>query len=284
MKLAIAAPWLVFLFSQSLPAEALENPFTPKPVQVQRLDMARTQVLAAKVLPLWRTDVVAPADGWIRTVVVDVGKRVHKDSTLVTLAVAGKSAAPPSRPLKVDAPFDGVVVARMVSPGSYLRQGAVLLTLVADEKMRVRASMTEKDSLTVREGAKASFEVEHFPGVEFEGQASAIAPWIDPSTHLREVECIVPNPEHRLVAGMAGRMSLQIEIRAKVLVVPREAVMVQKNEVYVFVVRDGKARKVKLGVGLEDRSNLEVREGLAEGDWIVLNPQFAKEGMPIPLS
>jgi hypothetical protein len=281
MKLAVGVSLLGLVFSPSLLAGSLENPFAARPVQVLRQDMARTQVLAAKLLPWWRTDIKAPTDGWIRSVVADVGSRVRKDSALVTLAATGKSGSPPSKPLKVEAPFDGAVIARMVSLGSYVRQGEALLTLVDDGKMRVHAAMTEKDSLLLREGEKIKVEMEQVPARVFECPARPLAPWIDPITRLREVECTVENSDHLLLAGMTGRMSVPIEVHADVLVVPRDAIMQQKGETYVFAVRDGRARKVKLTLGLQDLSSAEVREGVAEGEWVLVNPQYAKEGMLI---
>jgi multidrug efflux pump subunit AcrA (membrane-fusion protein) len=279
MKLAVGVSLLGLVFSPILLAGSLENPFAARPVQVLRQDMARTQVLAAKLLPMWRTDIKAPMDGWIRSVVADVGSRVRKDSALVTLAATGKSGAPPSKPLKVEAPFDGAVLARMVSLGAYVRQGEVLLTLVDDRKMRVHVAMTEKDSLLLREGEKVKVEMEHLPGQAIECPASPLAPWIDPATHLREMECIADNSDHLLVAGMTGRMTVPVEVHANVLVVPRDAIMQQKGEAYVFAIRDGRARKVKITLGLQDLSSAEVREGVAEGDWVLVNPQYAKEGM-----
>jgi multidrug efflux pump subunit AcrA (membrane-fusion protein) len=281
MKLALGLSWLGLLFSPNLLAGSLENPFTARPVQVRRQDMARTQVLAARLAPMWRTDIKAPVDGWVRAIAADIGSRVRKDAAVVMLAAAGKPGTPPPRPLKIEAPFDGAVIARAVALGAYVRQGEVLLTLVDDQKMRVHAAMTEKDSLQVRDGEKVTVQLEQLPERAFAGRTSPLAPWLDPVTHLRDIECIIDNPEHLLVAGMTGRMTVPILVHENVLVVPRDALMQQKGEASVFAVRDGSARKVRVGLGLEDGVNVEIREGLADGDWVLVNPQYAKEGMPV---
>lgn len=281
MRVPIGVFLAGFCFSPCLLAGSLENPFAARPVQVRRQDLTRTLVLAATVKPLWQTDVTAPADGWIRAVSADIGKRVRRDGALATLAAAGKPGAPPARPIKVEAPFEGVVIARMASIGAFVRQGEVLFTCLDDEKMRARAFVQEKDSVLLREGAKVFLQPEHFPGLTYEGQLTSIVPRIDPVTHMREVESILPNADRRLVAGMVGQLSVTVDIRHDVLVVPREALLLQKNETYVFAVREGRARRVRITVGSENKTGVEAREGLAEGDWILVNPQLVREGTAI---
>jgi hypothetical protein len=68
-----------------------------------------------------------------------------------------------------------------------------------------------------------------------------------------------------------------------VLVVPRESLVVEKSEIYVFAVREGRARKVKILPGVSGQSLVEVHEGLTEGEYILVNPQYVKEGMPVTL-
>jgi len=278
MRLPIGVFLAGLCFSPCLLAGSLENPFAARPIQVRRQDLNRTLVLPATVKPLWRTDVTAPADGWVRTVSADIGNRVHREGTLATLAAAGKPGARPAQPIKVGAPFEGLVIARMASIGAFVRQGEVLFTCLDDDKMRVKGFVPEKDSVLLREGAKVLLQVEPLPGVLFEGQLTSIVSWIDPATHMREVESILPNPDRQLVAGMAGQLKIVVDLRHNVLVVPREALMVQKNDTYVFAVRDGRARRVKIAVGAEDKTGVEALEGLAEGEWILVNPAGVKEG------
>jgi multidrug efflux pump subunit AcrA (membrane-fusion protein) len=283
MKPATYALAVGLLFSPVILAGVHANPFAPRPVTVRRQDFVSPRTLLGTLAPLWRADVAAPADGWIRSVTTDVGKRVAKDEPLATLAPVAKAGASATKPMTITAPLDGVVVTRAVSLGSYVHQGQPLFTVADDTKMRVRASLLEKDCLLVREGDKTTVEVELLPSKVFEGQVSAVLPWIDPATRQREIECLVANPDRLLIAGMTGKLIIPIELRKNVLVVPREALMREKGQASVFVVREGRARKVKILLGLEEKPLFEVRDGLSDGDVVLVNPQFAKDGMPITL-
>ena len=282
MKLAIVSLLVGVSLPSTLLAGALENPFAQRPVQVRRQDIISTHPVTATLSPQWRAEIAAPADGWLRAI-VDIGRRIEKNGALATIAPLAKPGASQTRAIALTAPFDGVVTARLASLGSYVRQGQMLLAFTSDENMRVRASLSEKDSVLVREGAKAELEVESLPGRVFESKVSAVVSWIDPASHLRDVECIVANAEHLLVPGMASKLSIPKEIRRNVLVVPRESLVVEKSEIYVFAVREGRARKVKILPGVSGQSLVEIHEGLTEGEYILVNPQYAKEGMPVTL-
>jgi hypothetical protein len=277
-----AVTWAGMLENPFAGQAPLENPFALRPVQVRRQDIASMDFVNVTLSPQWVAELAAPAEGWLRTI-VDIGKRVDKYDTLVTLAPVGKPGAAPGRVTLVSAPFAGVVTARRASLGSYVRQAEPLLVLVSDASMRARAALAERDSLLVREGAKAELEVDVLPSRLFVGEVSAVVPWIDPASRLRELECTFPNADRALVAGMAGKLGIPKEIRRNVLVVPRDSLMVEKSDLFVFAVRQGRARKVKIQPGISDKFLVEVRDGVAEGEFVLVNPQSAKEGMAIPL-
>ncbi len=282
MKLALMMLVATCSLSATTWAGPLENPFALRPVQARRQDIASTDFLNASLLPQWVAEMAAPAEGWLRAI-ADGGQRVEKNAALVTIAPVGKPGAAPARPTVVLAPFAGVVTARRASLGSYVRQGQILLVFVHDATMRARASLSEKDSALVREGAKAELEVGSLPGRAFSGEVAAVVPWIDPVSHLREIECRFPNPDRLLVAGMASKLGIPKEIRRNVLAVPRESLIVEKNGIHVFVVREGRAHKAKIETGVSDKSLVEVRDGLVEGEFVLVNPQSAREGMPVTL-
>jgi hypothetical protein len=86
-----------------------------------------------------------------------------------------------------------------------------------------------------------------------------------------EVEVTCRIPSHRKVfAGLPGKMSVLTDQAAKVVVVPLSAVLGQTGNGMVTVVGKGnkpELRKVKLG--LNDGSQIEIKEGLEAGEQIL---------------
>jgi multidrug efflux pump subunit AcrA (membrane-fusion protein) len=98
------------------------------------------------------------------------------------------------------------------------------------------------------------------------------------------VRCTVP-PEVRVFPGLAAQMVIAGGVAENVLTVPVTAVegTSESGNVY-FVLDDGSTEQRPVVLGLNDGINVEVKEGLAEGDLVL---QFipgapADAGVPMP--
>jgi len=75
-----------------------------------------------------------------------------------------------------------------------------------------------------------------------------------------------------LKPGFEIEVEIIIDARDNVLRVPESAVFSHGDGHAVFVVRDGSAALVPVAVGLRGEEWVEVREGLAEGDEVIVDP------------
>ncbi len=87
-------------------------------------------------------------------------------------------------------------------------------------------------------GVAAEVTVDAFPGEEFTGQVSRVAPVFDPATRTAQMEIEVPNPGFRLKPGMYARVRLTVERRPDALTVPRNAVVDMDGKRGVFLVSE----------------------------------------------
>lgn len=129
----------------------------------------------------------------------------------------------------VRSPVDGVVIARNVDVGQTVAaslQSPILFTIAQDlKRMQVEVNVDEADIGRIRDGLRASFTVDSFPGRSFPGQVRQVrkAPKEVASVITYTVVVSTQNPDLRLLPGMTANVTFQIERRADVVMIPNTA-------------------------------------------------------------
>jgi RND family efflux transporter MFP subunit len=135
----------------------------------------------------------------------------------------------------IPSPVDGFVGKRYLDPGAFVNPNAPVASVVDIRTVRLVANLVERDVKRVRAGTPATVEVDAFPGEQFTGKVSRVAPVFDPATRTAEMEIEVPNPGFRLKPGMYARVNLTVDTRANALTVPRNAIVTVEGREGVFV-------------------------------------------------
>jgi RND family efflux transporter MFP subunit len=179
--------------------------------------------------------------------------------------------------LTVRAPIAGIVSRRHVNAGDVVSPGGELYTIIDPRSMRLEASVPSEQIGTVRVGAPVTFEVRGYPGQTFEGRIERLSPAADPVTRQVPIFVAIPNTQGRLVAGLFAEGRVTKESK-NALVVPVAAVTEKGGAAWVMRVRDGKAERVDVTIGLRDEQTerVEIASGLSEGDLLLLG---AAQGM-----
>ncbi len=179
----------------------------------------------------------------------------------------------------IRSPIDGTVLQMAAQQGETLAAGlsAPTLIVVADlNRLQVDAFVDETDIGKVRLGQPADVTVDAFPHHKFKGHVFKIASGstIQQGVVTYDVSIAIDNSKGRLKPDMTADVTIQTGTRPNVLLVPSEAVKVgtKGSTVSVLVTKDGKKaiepRRVKTGGS--DGVNTEIRDGLKEGDTVVL--------------
>jgi membrane fusion protein, multidrug efflux system len=175
------------------------------------------------------------------------------------------------RSTTVTAPFSGVVSERPVSAGDVVQPGTALFTVVDPSSMRLEASVPAEQLASIRIGVPVDFTVSGYPGRQFVGRITRINPTADPTTRQVRIYVSIPNEGRALVGGLFanGRMSTATKMG---LVVPQSAVDARGSIPSVMRVKQGKAEKVQVQIGLTDKTSetIEVLSGLQAGDTLLL--------------
>jgi RND family efflux transporter MFP subunit len=175
----------------------------------------------------------------------------------------------------VMSPIDGFVSRRNLDPGGFAGAATVILTVVDLDTVRMVGNLVEKGFKKVTAGVAAIVQVDTFPGEDFSGRVSRVAPVFDPATRTAQMEIEIPNPGFRLKPGMYARVRLTVERRPDALTVPRNAVVDLEGKRGVFLVEDQIAKFHEVQTGLSDGERIEILDGLAEGQRVITTGALA---------
>lgn len=170
----------------------------------------------------------------------------------------------------IKAPFAGVVGLRNVSVGSYVRPGDVITTL--DDIMVLNGDFTvpERWLGVLKPGLQLAVEVAAYPNEKFAGKVASVDTRVDPATRAVTVRAELENRDGRLRPGMLMSVSLLVSER-EALSVPESALVSQGDRRFVFRIGDeNKAERIEVKTGLVMPGQVEILEGLVEGDRIVV--------------
>lgn len=182
---------------------------------------------------------------------------------------------------EIRAPYDGVISVRYVKRDQYVSPGTALFRIYAADPLLCRVRVPEKDLTRLAVGQTARLTVEAFADQRFEGRVQRIRPAVDAATGTVTVTVEVRS-QGRLRPGMFASVAVATNHRRGVVVIPRDALVLDAIGDVVFVVADGVAqrREVELGVRSDDR--IEVRAGLDPGDrLVVLGQDGLADGTPV---
>jgi membrane fusion protein (multidrug efflux system) len=172
--------------------------------------------------------------------------------------------------MSIRAPFDGVLGARLVSPGDRVSKNTGLVRIDAVKRLRLSFSVPEMAVTAMRVGSPVEIAVGPWPGERFHGAVYFVAPTLDPANRRLLLKAWVPNPDRRLRPGLFANIRLEVAHRDAALVVPEAAVAYDAEGPFVWRVgADHTAERVAVELGVRRDGRVEVNGGLAVGDRIV---------------
>jgi membrane fusion protein (multidrug efflux system) len=183
---------------------------------------------------------------------------------------------------QVRAPFAGKLGFRRVSEGAYLQPGAVITTLDDLSLIKLDFTIPEGWLSEVHAGMAIGARTSAWPGEVFPGTVTVVETRLDPRTRSATVRAELPNGDRKLRPGML----LQVTVErgdAPVLQIPEEALIPLDERQFVMQVGDDSvARRVQITTGRRRVGHVEVLDGLAPGDRVVVEGIMrVRDGAPV---
>jgi HlyD family secretion protein len=198
----------------------------------------------------------------------------------------------------IRSPMDGVVTALNVEKGETAIvgtmnfAGSVLLVIGDLSELVAEAEVAESEVVGIALGQAAQVRVDALPDLTMEGRVVEIG-----SSGIRQADVVkfrvkvaLDRPDPRVRPGMTARVEITTARAEGVLAVAQQAVQTrwldssgkevtrregdasQREVSAVYLFRDGKAARREVKTGIHDELWVEVREGLSEGDTVIMGP------------
>jgi multidrug efflux system membrane fusion protein len=252
-------------------------------------NLARDQAQVIKAQADVERAVALKAKNFVAEAAVETA-RAAADSAAATVK-ADRAAADLAR-LQLDyatvsAPFDGVVGARLVFPGSSVIANNTALAVVNRVRpLLVRFDVPEKYLPRLRAGmAKGKYAgaAISLPGGDksaaVTGEVRFLDNAVDPTTGTIQMKALLANEDEKLTPGQFVNISLALETLSQVVTVPTEAVQQGPEGTFLYVVAADETvqvRKVAIAAtqGAQGKQVAAVKEGLAGGEIVVTDGQL----------
>jgi len=170
----------------------------------------------------------------------------------------------------IRAPFEGIIVERLIEFGQTVKPTDSLLRLADLHPLRARIYPPEIEALHLKTGQQTTLVLDSQKTVSFHGVVSMISPVVDRDTGTVKVTIDVVNPPAVVKAGSFVRVSLAVETHLDAILAPKQSLLQDELTPSLFVVKEGKAKKVPVSLGFEHDGWVEIQEGIQVEDVVVV--------------
>lgn len=180
------------------------------------------------------------------------------------------------------APAAGILAEIIIKPGEYVTPQDVVLKYISDKGTNFEVDVPEKDVQRLKTGMAVKITVDSYPGKEFLGTLTDIAPTVRERTRTTTIKIDVDNAEGLLRSGMFGRGIIILKEYKDVVLVPTDSVVSLNETTFLVpvVAPDGTTpgeglilmRPVQTGDKLSNDKTV-ILQGLALGELVVSETQ-----------
>lgn len=217
-------------------------------------------------------------------------KRMMEGSDYAKLAAIGVGAGSYEDilamiPADITASVSGTVDSITVSAGDYIEAGTAIATLIGNDNLIVKASISENAIGDIAVGQAVIITGNGFSGREYSGVVESIAPiatkqYIGAAQDtVVDVKIRFSDADSAIRAGYSAKVKILTSEQKHVGVLPYEAVMEDENGgEYVYVFSGGLAVKREVKTGLELGAGVQVVDGVNGDDKILTAPENITDG------
>lgn len=170
----------------------------------------------------------------------------------------------------ITAPFAGVLGFRQVSDGALVTPGTVIAVLDDTSTIKLDFTVPEVLLATLSAGQSITAKSIAYPDTNFSGIVSSVGSRVDPVTRAVTVRADVPNPDGLIKPGMLMSVELMTRPRQTIAIPELSLIQVGMRQSVFRINADDTVEQVPVRTGARRRGDVEVLEGLAAGDRIVL--------------
>jgi len=169
----------------------------------------------------------------------------------------------------VRSPISGVISMRYVKAGNMVTTDQQLYRVTDFSPLQAILHVPEHEMSKIKKDQRVELRADAIPGETFVGHVERTSPVVDSETGTFKVTIYVDETRDQLRPGMFARVKIVYDTRLNTRMIPKSAVISEDLSNNVFVIRDSLAFKKSIQTGYTNGSNVEVIEGLDEGEIVV---------------
>ncbi len=174
---------------------------------------------------------------------------------------------------KIRAPIDGVISSRYVKLGQSIDAADEAFRITDTSELLAYLQIPQGELGKFLPGQAATLKVDAMPEATYSATIARISPTIDVRNGTFRATAFIDNRSGELAPGMFARFSIAYDRHADALVIPRAAIVEEDDQTSVYVVADGAVARRVIEVGIESGKLVEVVDGLAIDDEVVVTGQ-----------
>ena len=192
------------------------------------------------------------------------------DQLETQLSVAKMNLETARRATLVLAPSAGTITEVKYKVGEVPGVGGAMFTIANLDKVILKLNVTSSEIGFFKKGAKATIELN---GEKLQGEVSLIPLAANPVTRFFPVEVTFKNKGQKLLPGMY--LTTKIDAREVTgVTVPVEAIVYSNGVNSVWTVdSEGKAKRKIVELGVQTKTDIQIKDGLSEGDVVMVEGQ-----------
>lgn len=179
---------------------------------------------------------------------------------------------------EIRSPISGVITDRPLYPGEMASVGTPLLTVMDLSSVIAKAHIPQNDAAALKVGDPGTMTV---AGIEepIPGKVTVVSPALDPNSTTVEVWLEAKNPKHELKPGTSVQLSLTAQTVKDALIVPVNSILTgpDGSTTVMLAGSDGRAHQTAVKLGIRNRDDVQVTEGLSEGEKVISSGAY---GLP----
>ena len=173
----------------------------------------------------------------------------------------------------IRSPFTGYITERVITVGNHCKLTDHLFTVADFDPLITRIYLPEKDIYGLQEGRDVRITLKAHKETQFRGRIRQISPVVDTATGTVKVTVEAIKPPRDVRPGAFVTIDIVQETHNAAVLLPRDAVIRELREAYVFVAQGDVAEKRTVSLGLEEGEHVEALSGVEPGDQVIVAGQ-----------
>ncbi len=172
---------------------------------------------------------------------------------------------------EIRAPFAGKIGITKVDLGAYVFPGQEMVSLQDQSKVKINFSVPEKYALLARNGKSITF-ITQLSDKEYKATITASNSGLDDQNRSLMVQAVADNSQNEFRGGMSAKIKFStVDIGAKGIKIPSQALIPGENGYNVFVLSNDKAKTTAVTIGTRTENEVTILSGLKDGDKVIIS-------------